>query len=579
MGDNPSIMLRLALQLYFIAALLVAPNVLSKKQSVEQDVQATKILNAVDCTPDRNKLAAIAEENEIFLLPGSGIYVWKINTTSDSAQLYFNQGINAYYGFHIIESLASFKKATKFDAENPMVWWGQALAHGPNINDVEYAASPDALNAAKKAVSLMKNATPLEKMLIKAMERRYSDDTSLTREVLNQRYVDAMKLVADEHPKSAEAQALFADAMMLQHPWDLWEVAGTPKPWTPAIRAALEKGLALETKHPGLNHYYIHVMEPSPYFNKALPSADILGSLTPGLAHMVHMPSHIYLRNGQFNKGAAINIEAVATYQNYQKLYSPVVGNPFIYEWHNRHMLVNCAMHAGRFKLAIGAARELQQAIDSASLFSPAPVGSLVQYIHMSPVLILTRFAQWDSLLAMEKPDDKLVYSNILYHFGKGMAQAHRNNHAEATKHLEELDKFMTNEDLKAPMYPFSSAIEGATTARELLAGIIYSKQHQHEKAIAHLTASAETEQKMVYNEPRDWFLNPHQYLGEAYMQANDLKKAEAAFRKDLTINEKNVWSLKGLLDVQLKQNKKKDANVTRKMLNEAASEADVSFR
>jgi hypothetical protein len=83
-------------------------------------------------------------------MPGAGSHHWKIRTSSDSAQFYFDQGMNMYYGFHIIESMASFKKAALFDPQNPMVWWAQALALGPNINDVGYAASPAALEAVKK---------------------------------------------------------------------------------------------------------------------------------------------------------------------------------------------------------------------------------------------------------------------------------------------------------------------------------------------------------------------------------------------------------------------------------------------
>ena len=50
-----------------------------------------------------------------------------------------------YYGYHIIEALASFEKATQFDEKFAMGHWGKALAYGPNINDLGYAASPDAL--------------------------------------------------------------------------------------------------------------------------------------------------------------------------------------------------------------------------------------------------------------------------------------------------------------------------------------------------------------------------------------------------------------------------------------------------
>src|SRR5205085_2360052 len=138
------------------AALLTAFLTLSSTRPIITttfyDVSAIKAKAFISCTPDRASIAKLIEEGpEIMLMPGSGSYEWKINTTSDSARLYFNQGINMYYGFHIIESIASFKKAARFDGSNPMIWWAQALAYGPNINDVGYSSTPEALSSAKKA--------------------------------------------------------------------------------------------------------------------------------------------------------------------------------------------------------------------------------------------------------------------------------------------------------------------------------------------------------------------------------------------------------------------------------------------
>ncbi|NCU03697.1 MAG: hypothetical protein GXC73_06875, partial [Chitinophagaceae bacterium] len=95
----------------------------------------------VRCTPDWDVLKTMLDEADIPPIPGAGSYKWKITTKSDSAQFYFNQGINMYYGFHIIEAMASFKKAEKFDASAAMIHWAKALAYGPNINDLGYAAS------------------------------------------------------------------------------------------------------------------------------------------------------------------------------------------------------------------------------------------------------------------------------------------------------------------------------------------------------------------------------------------------------------------------------------------------------
>ena len=561
----------------FLTAFLALPNAKTHDTDAVYNASLIKAKSSVSCTPDRASIATlIAESDEITILPGSGSYKWKINTPSDSAQLYFNQGINMYYGFHIIEAIASFQKAARFDQSNPMVWWAQALAYGPNINDVGYTASPEALSSIKKAEELSASASEVEKALIAAMKVRYTDDTTKTREGLNQDYVDAMKAAAEKFSDNADVLALYADAMMLQHPWDLWAVDGVPKPWQPAIQTVLEKVLKADPMHPGANHYYIHIVEASPNPEKALPSADILGRITPGLSHLVHMPSHIYLRTGDFDRGIANNAAAVNTYREYANLFPASNGNAFIYYWHNLHMLTNCAMLAGRYKEAMKSAEELTGALDTASLALPPPLGSYLYYMYMTPVLVNLRFEKWDEILAAKQPEGNYTYANVLYHFGRGMAQAGKNNFEEAKAEAAKVKEFMKDENLKIPMTPFSPVSEGSTVALETLNGFIALKQKNIKTAITHFENAAQKEWELVYNEPRDWMLNPYQYLGNAYLADKNYKKAEESFRKDLTRNAKNVWSLNGLEKSLRLQGKKKEAAAVKNELKKASAKADV---
>ena len=250
-------------------------------------------------------------------LPGTGPHKWKISTSNDSAQFYFNQGINLYYGFHIIEAMPSFKKAQLFDSSCAILYWAEALAYGPNINDLGYFASPDALLAAQKATAPAMHASPGEKALIAAMQVRYSGDSTKQRADLNQQYAAKMKAVFAAYPHDAEIGALFADALMVQHPWDLWQHNGSAQPWTPQIEKVLESVLKYAPDHPGANHYYIHTMEASPYAYKATACADRLPRLAPGMSHMVHMPSHIYIRTGAYDKGITVNDRGLAGYKKY----------------------------------------------------------------------------------------------------------------------------------------------------------------------------------------------------------------------------------------------------------------------
>jgi hypothetical protein len=147
--------------------------------------------------------------------------------------------------------------------------------------------------------------------------------------------------------------------------------------------------LSKNPNHPGANHYYIHVMEPSPYAAKALPSADRLGKTNPGLSHVVHMPSHIYLRTGLYNKGVDVNINAVNSYKRSIPLYAPVTGADFLYIIHNLHMKTNNAMLAGNYKISEAAAIETRNSIPADYLSLPAPLGNVVQYIYMTRFLYM----------------------------------------------------------------------------------------------------------------------------------------------------------------------------------------------
>ena len=534
--------------------------------------------NIIRCGPDWDKLKDWLEEADIPPIPGAGTYKWKISTRNDSAQFYFNQGINMYYSFHIIEAMASFKKAEKFDKYSPMLLWAQALTYGPNINDFGYTASPEALSAIGKAIEFSGRCTDKEIALIEAQRIRYSYDSSQTRSMLNQLYVDKMKEVYEKFPDDADVATLYADAMMLQHPWDLWNIDGTPKPWTPLIREVLEKVLAKTPNHPGANHYYIHVMEPSPYAAKALPSADRLGKLNPGLSHVVHMPSHIYLRTGLYNKGIDVNINAVNSYKSSIPLYAAVTGADFLYIIHNLHMKANNAMLAGNYKIAEAAAIETRNSIQADYLSIPAPLGNVVQYIYMTPVLVYVRFGKWDELLQQNKPDDSQVYANILYHFGRGIAFSARSKMTEANQELAAMKTLMADTSLAIPFTPFSAAIEGAIVASKILSGSIALKSGKTNDAITDFTEAVKVEQKMIYNEPRDWLLNPKHWLGKAYLVAGDGSNAEKTFNEDLQNNNNNGWALFGLNKALLMQKKYNEAAPVLTRYKKAFNKADINI-
>ncbi len=535
--------------------------------------------NIIRCSVDWKAIEDSLVEFEIPVMPGAGSYKWKISTANDSAQFYFNQGISMYYSFHIIEAMASFRKAIRFDNNCAMLYWAQALAYGPNINDLGYAASPEALYATKKAIELSATASEVEKTLIDAMSVRYTADSAdINRQKLNEVYTGKMSAAYFKFGGNADVAVLFADAMMLEHPWDLWNIDGSPKQWTPRIREVLEEVLKIAPNNPGANHYYIHVMEPSPYFAKALPSADRLGKLTPGLSHTIHMPSHIYLRSGNYAKAIAVNETAVKEFEKSISLYEPVRGNAFLYLVHNLHMKVNNAMLAGRSGTSLTVAEEMAKYFPDNEMDLHSALGNYSQYAYMTPTLVNIRFGNWDKLLNASKPADGLVYATILYHLGRGMALAQRSNIAEAKAELAKLQVLEKDSVLLLPFTPFSAAIDGAVIAENILIGTIALKEKRFSDAISSFEEAVVTEENMVYSEPRDWMLNPKHYLGNAYLKAGRTKDAKDILIKDMLNNNENGWALFGLWQALTAENKKAEANKMLLRFQKAFNKADVKL-
>ncbi len=563
---------------FAMAVILFAFRQTGSSATKSEKITAYTMKNIISCSPDWEMLREVLDQSDIPPIPGAGNYKWKISTTNDSAQFYFNQGINMYYSFHIIEAMASFKKAAKFDPGCAMLHWAQALAYGPNINDLGYAASPEALQASQKAWDISQVAPIKEKRLIGAQLIRYSADSTISREKLNQDYVNEMSAIYSMFPTDPDVAALYADALMLQHPWDLWKPDGTPKPWTPLIRTVLEKLLVTTPNHPGANHYYIHVMEPSPYAAKAIPSADRLGKLTPGLSHTVHMPSHIYLRTGHYTQGVAVNESAVKSYKKTISLFEPVTENAFLYIIHNLHMQTNHAMLAGRSGYSSRSARETANSIPTDYLTIPGALGNYIQYVHLTSILADVRFGKWSDLLLYKQPPAEQVYGNLLYHFGRGMALANHSRLSEAKHELSRIQELMKDSSLHLPLSPFSAAIEGAKVAKSLLEGTLALKEKNYDHAIDLFRIAVDTEEYMVYNEPRDWLLNPTHYLANAYIKAGRTADAKMVLQKDLSNNNENGWALFGLWQVLTLEKKPKEAAKMLARFRKAFDKSDIKL-
>ncbi len=533
---------------------------------------------AIGCQPDLTLFDFADSANFIPLLSGWGNYRMPVTVSNDSANIYFQQGINLFYGFHVIEALASFEKAIHFDKNFAMAYWGKALAFGPNINDFEYNATPEALDAIKQAIALCGNCTPLERALIKAQNVRYSADTTETRAHLNQLYVDAMKQVHEDFPGSPDAGSNYADALMLQHPWDLYDRNYKPKPWTPAIVEVLESLVHQFSEHPGANHLYIHAVEGSDHPEKGLVVANRLGAMMPGVSHLVHMPSHIYIRSGFYKEGVDVNVSAVKGYEDYASKFPAVNNNIFLYLLHNLHMEASCANMDARYKDALNISEDTRKSCDTSFLGLPGLYGVVSQNIYMTPFLTQIRFGKWDEVLNEPEIPERFVYAHALWHYGRGLAYARKHQFEKADDELVSFRKNLDNSQLQEHAPAFNPGIAPLNIAEKILQGVIAQEKAQQNRAISFFKEAVYLEDGILYNEPRDWPHPTRQYLGDALLKNEKYADAEKIYREDLDINPKNGWSLTGLSNALFMQGKKREAAEINAEAKKALERTDVQI-
>src|SRR5262252_1003353 len=289
------------------------------------------------------------------LYDGLGAYSRKVTTQSVEAQRYFDQGLGFLQGFNHRAAIRAFQQAAELDPECAMAHWGVALACGPHINSM--AVPPPAAELAWKELELAQknaeNASSVERALIDALAKRYTNPQPEDRSGLDRAYADAMREVWKNYPTDPDVGAFFAEAMMNLRPWDQWTPDGKPQPGTDEIIATLKAVLKLNPNHPLANHLYIHAVEASPHPERASPAVDRLRNLQPGLAHNVHMPSHIDIRTGRWLQAVDTNAKAVEADERYRKTFGPAKGFLNVYVAHNRHMLAYAAMMTGQRELAM----------------------------------------------------------------------------------------------------------------------------------------------------------------------------------------------------------------------------------
>ena len=532
-----------------------------------------------------------------------GAYCRKVTTANETAQRWFDRGLNWAYGFNHKEAIACFDKAIAADPDCAMAYWGKAYAAGPNYNmpweifDSKGKASAlaEAFDAAKGAMARISGATPVEAALIRTLADRYPQrDPVEDMTPWDRAYADALREVLAQHPDDFDVATLFVDALMNLTPWQMWDMPTgrvAEGAFTTEAKAVLERQMALTggMTHPGLLHLYVHLMEMSPMPEKALKAADILRTLVPDAGHLVHMPTHIDVLCGHYENVVRWNeraVEADLKYYEARGAFNVYTG----YRQHDYHFVIYGALFLGQFAPAMRAVQGMDATTPAAFLEikSPPMADFFEAYLSMEPH-VLIRFGMWEEILDLPLPEDRALrctkVAMIEYARGLALSALGRIEEAEA-----QLQVFLQARD-RVPdsrLLHNCRVVDLLQIATAMLEGELAYRKGDHDTAFARLRDAVRLDDALPYDEPWGWMQPTRHALGALLLEQGRHAEAEQVFREDLGLapglpracqHPDNVWALRGLHDCLAAQGKTEETAHLSLRLAMAEARADRPVR
>ncbi len=519
------------------------------------------------------------------LMPKSGTYSRPISTENAEAQQFFDQGLRFAWGFYFPESIASYQEASRLAPDHPMPYWGIAHAAGPNPNS-RYAQMPDdpqgaGLAAIEAALARINLATPMEAALINALYVFYDAKSIPDPRERDRAYLAEMRKLNQQYPDDPDVAALYAGSFMSIRRWDYWDKNGDAKGETLAVAKALEHVINTGDPHPGVYHLHIHLIEASLEPERAMVSADALEATLPIGGHVVHMPAHIFVRVGDYQRAIDNNLRSLAVdkefAQNWGDIPLPNIGTyPLSHKIHAGHALDfvrYAATMQGSSELAIKSAKQMAEAMSQHG----TPMGRMQKRVA-APWVTLKIFGKWDELLAIEPLKHSTPYLTGILAYVKGSAHVAKGQFDEAAQKLSEIHRIAASPDVSVNRAGATATAELLALAAHALEGEMKMAQGDLDGAIAAFEKGVALEDTNNYTEPPDWPQSMRLYLGAALLKAGRAADAEAVFRRDLRWHQNNGWSLFGLTQALEAQGKSEEARSKKDTWAKVWSQADISL-
>jgi hypothetical protein len=555
-------------------------------------VLAALLLGACAVAPLQPDLNARAP-----LLDGFGESTFGFTANHPTARSHFHQGVLQAYAFNEREAVRQFKAALAAEPSCAMCAWGVAWQLGPNINATERGDLREAQRYIRYAQSKAANATARERSLIDAMALRYGADEAAqaspavssadvcrsnrgdgdpAAHPLDLAYADRLSALVQAFPDDADIASLWAEAQLVATQGDWWSAStGRAAPRVAQVVDRIERLLERSPRHTGLNHYMIHAADAAPGAVRAVPAADRLAALAPKSPHLVHMPSHIYVRVGRYAEAAGVNQAAVdADVALAQAQTAQGFDSSKDWRGHNLHFRWYAELMQGRGDAALATARTLAERAERRD-------DVYAEYLRSLPMLTLLRLERWPALSAEPLPTGAKGIARALGEHAQGVAAARTGRVDDAAQALGRVDAAVAEIERAYPRNNDNHRLfRGlAQQAAARLRAELAQAQGRAEDALAAHAQAVSAAKHADDAEPPMLAAGATLALAQTQLALGQAAAAEASFRADLQAQPDSGWALQGLARALQAQGKTAEANAVRERLNRAWAQADAALK
>ena len=374
-----------------LAASIIGASTFAQDSTVAKEAPATPKAEEAKTGEEEGPAAGHSNHGEVFnegprqkayLMGTTGKIDFPVTSKVKNVKEFVQQGIGQLHGFWYFEAERSFRQAAALDPDCAIAYWGASKANGGN--------KKRAIGFSKEAMKRKDKASRQEQLHIELWDKYVNRDPKKDK-AGRQAYMTALEKLLYEFPDDLDAKAFLGLAM--------WSNRSRGIPLTShlSVDALLNDVLDKNPMHP-CHHYRIHLWDYQKA-DKALNSAALCGQSAPGIAHMWHMPGHIYSRLKRYADGAWQQ-EASARVDHAHMMRDRVLPDQIHNFAHNNEWLIRNLAFLGASDRAVDLAKNMCELPRHPKYNTLTRRGSSY-YGRLRLFTVLNEFEKWDELIEL----------------------------------------------------------------------------------------------------------------------------------------------------------------------------------